>query len=56
MDNDRMNKMLDAIWPKSELESKDPPTPDVQKFFDLFKASEELLCEYTRIIIRAFVT
>jgi hypothetical protein len=56
MDNNRMNKMLDAIWPNNELESKDPPTSDVQKFFDLFKASKEPLREYTRIIIRAFVT
>jgi hypothetical protein len=34
-DDDRMDEMLDAIWLKLGINSKDPPTPEVQKFFDM---------------------
>ena len=46
-DIDRMDKMLEAIRPEVESESEETPTPEVQKFFDLLKASEEPLHEHT---------
>jgi hypothetical protein len=36
--------------------SEDPPTPEVQKFFDMLKASEEPLHEHTIVSVLAFVT
>jgi hypothetical protein len=54
--DDRMDEMLDAIWPELEINHEDPPTPDVQKFFDMLKASEEPLYEHTTVSILAFVT
>jgi hypothetical protein len=45
--DDRMDKMLDAIWPELETNPDDPPTPEVQKFFDILRASEEPLHEHT---------
>jgi hypothetical protein len=41
--DDRMDEMLDAIRPELETNSEDPPTPEVQKFFDILRASEEPL-------------
>jgi hypothetical protein len=38
--DDRMDEMLDAIQPELEINREDPPTPEVQKFFDILKASE----------------
>jgi hypothetical protein len=32
--DDRMDEMLDAIRPELETHPEDPPTPEVQKFFD----------------------
>jgi hypothetical protein len=43
--NDRMNEMLDVIQSKLERNPEDPPTPKVQKFFDILGGSEELLHE-----------
>jgi hypothetical protein len=54
--DDRMDDMLDAIWPKLETNHEDPPTSEVQKFFDMLKASEELLHEHTSVSVLAFVT
>jgi hypothetical protein len=54
--DDRMDEMLDTIWLELETNSEDPPTPEVQKFFDMFRASEESLHEHTTISILAFVT
>jgi len=54
--DDRMDEMLDAIRPEFEAHSEDPPTPEVQQFFDLLKASEEPLHEHTAVSILAFVT
>jgi hypothetical protein len=54
--DDRMDEVLDAIWPKLETNHEDPPTPEVQKFFDMLKASEEPLHEHMTISILAFVT
>lgn len=57
-DYDRMDEMLDDLREDIEFprESEDPPTPEVKKFFDLLKASEEPLHEYTSVTILAFVT
>jgi hypothetical protein len=41
--DDRMDEMLDAIRPELETNSEDPPTPEVQKFFNILRASEEPL-------------
>jgi hypothetical protein len=54
--DDRMDEMLDAIQPKLETNREDPPTPEVQKFFDMFKSSEEPLHEHTTVSVLAFVT
>jgi hypothetical protein len=35
--DDRMDEMLDAIRPELEINCEDPPTPEVQKFFDMLK-------------------
>ena len=54
-DEDRMDEMIDAICPEFEADSEDPPTREVQKFFDLLKASEEPLHEHTIVYVLAFV-
>jgi hypothetical protein len=33
----RMDEMLDAIWPEFDLDTKDPHTPEVKEFFRLLK-------------------
>jgi hypothetical protein len=53
---DRMDEMLEAIWPEFDLDTEDPPTPVVEEFFRLLKASEEPLHEYTKVTMLAFVT
>jgi hypothetical protein len=55
-DDDMMDDMLDAKRPELETTRDDPTTPEVQKFFDMHRASEELLHEHTTISILAFVT
>jgi hypothetical protein len=54
--DDRMDEMLDAIRPELETNPEDPPTPEVQNFFDMLKALEEPLHEYTTVSILTFVT
>jgi hypothetical protein len=54
--DDRMDEMLDAIWPELETIREDPPTREVQKFFDMLKASEESLHEHMTVNVLAFVT
>jgi hypothetical protein len=54
--DDRMDEMLDAIWPELETNSEDPPTPEVQKFFDVLRAPEEPLHEHTIVSILASMT
>jgi hypothetical protein len=54
--DDRMDEMLDAIRPKLETNREDPPTPEVQIFFDMLKFSEEPLHEHTTVSVLAFVT
>jgi hypothetical protein len=54
--NDRMDEMLDAIRSELETHPEDSPTLEVQKFFDMLKASEEPLHEHKTVSILAFVT
>jgi hypothetical protein len=53
---DRIDEMLEAIRLEFDLDTKDPPTPEVEEFFRLLKASEELLHEHTKVTVLAFVT
>jgi hypothetical protein len=54
--DDRMDEMLNVIRSEIETNPKNPPTPEVQKFFDILRASEEPLYEHTTVSILAFVT
>jgi hypothetical protein len=54
--DNRMDEILDAIRPELETNREDPPTPEVQKFFDVLKASGESLHEHTTVSVLAFVT
>jgi hypothetical protein len=51
---DRMDEMLNAICPEFEADFEDPPTPEVQKFFELLKSSEEALHEHTTMYVLSF--
>jgi hypothetical protein len=55
-EDDRMDEMLDAIRPELETNREDPPTPEVQKFFEMLRASEEPLHEHLTVGVLAFVT
>jgi hypothetical protein len=46
-----MDEMLDAIRPELKTNSEDPPTSEVQKFFNMLRASEEPLHEHTTVRI-----
>jgi hypothetical protein len=52
---DRMDEMLDAIRWELEINSKDPPTPEVQKFSNMLRASEELLHKHMTISVLTFL-
>jgi hypothetical protein len=54
--DDMMDEMLDAIRSELETNSKDRPTSEVQKFFDMLRALEESLHEHTTLSVLAFVT
>jgi hypothetical protein len=54
--DDRMDEMLDAIRPEVETNPEDPPTPKIQKFFSILRASEEPLHEHTIVSVLTFVT
>jgi hypothetical protein len=54
--DDRMDEMLDTMWPELETNCEDPPTPEVQKFLGMLRASEESLHEHTTVSVLAFVT
>jgi hypothetical protein len=54
--DDRMDEMLDAIRLGLETNCEDPPTLEVQKFFDMLRASEEPLHEHTTVSVLAFIT
>jgi hypothetical protein len=51
-----MDEMLETIWLKFDLDTEDPPTLEVEEFFRLLKASEELLHGHTKVTVLAFVT
>jgi hypothetical protein len=53
---DRMDEMLEAIWPEFDLDTEDPLMPEVDEFFRLLKALEELLHGHTKVTVLAFVT
>jgi hypothetical protein len=53
---DRMDEMLESIGPEFDLDTEDPPTPEVKEFFRLLKASEELLHKHTKVTVLTFVT
>jgi hypothetical protein len=65
-DYDRMEEMLDNVRhellpvdsknPPPPPDSEDPPTLEVQKFFELLKATEEPLHEHTKVTILVFMT
>jgi hypothetical protein len=44
-DDDRMDEMLDTIQLELKTNCQDPPTPEVQFFFDMLRVSEESLQE-----------
>jgi hypothetical protein len=48
--------MLEAIRPEFDLDTEDPPTPEVKEFFRLLKASEDPLHGHTKVTVFAFVT
>jgi hypothetical protein len=52
---DRMNEMLEAIWPEFDLDTEDPHMPEVEEFFRLLKASEEPLHEHMKVTMLTFV-
>jgi hypothetical protein len=53
---DRMDEMLEVIWPEFDLDTEDPLMPEVDEFFRLLKALEELLHGHTKVTVLAFVT
>jgi hypothetical protein len=65
-DYDRMEEMLDDVRhelltvdsenPDQPTDYEDPATPEVQKFFELLKATEEPLHEHTKVTVLVFVT
>jgi hypothetical protein len=54
--DDRMDEMLDAIWSELETNCEYPPTLEVQKFFDMLRASEESLHEHMIVSVLTFIT
>jgi hypothetical protein len=54
--DDRMDEMLDAIHPKLETNRVESSTPEVQKFFDMLKVSQEPLHEHRTVSVLALVT
>jgi hypothetical protein len=52
----RIDEMLEAIWPECDLNTKDPPKQEIEEFFRLLKASEELLHGHTKVAMLTFVT
>jgi hypothetical protein len=52
----RMDEVLEAIRPKFDQDIEDPPTPEVEEFFRLLKASEELLHGHMKVTVLTFMT
>jgi hypothetical protein len=55
-DVDRMDQMLEDLQPELTPDHHDSPTPEVQMFFDLLKASEEPLHGHSDVTVLEFVT
>jgi hypothetical protein len=53
---DRMDEMFEAIRPEFDLDTEDPPTPEVEEFFSVMKNSKESLHKNTKVAVLAFVT
>jgi hypothetical protein len=51
-----MDEILEAIRSEFDLDTEDPPTPEVEEFFRLLKASDESLHEHMKVTLLAFVT
>jgi hypothetical protein len=49
--DDRMDEMLDAIRSEFGTNPEDPPTPEVQKFFDILRSLEEALHEHVIVSV-----
>jgi hypothetical protein len=55
-DDDRMDQMLEDLHPELAPDHHDSPTLEVQKLFNLLKASEEPLHGHTNVIVLEFMT
>jgi hypothetical protein len=55
-DKDRMDEMLDDLGAQFNLDPEEPPTPEVEQFFELLKAAEQPLHDYTKVTILETVT
>jgi hypothetical protein len=53
---DRMDEMLNAMCPKFEVDFEDHPIPEVQKFFGILKALEDVVHKHTAMSVLSFVT
>jgi hypothetical protein len=51
-----MDEMLEDLQPELALDHHDSSTSEVQKFFDLLKASEEPLHGHTNVTVLEFMT
>jgi hypothetical protein len=49
------DEMINAICPEFEADFEDPPILEVQKFFELLKASEEVVHKRTTMYVLSFV-
>jgi hypothetical protein len=47
---------IDSENPRQPSDYEDPPTPKVQKFFELLKAAEEPSHEHTKVTVLVSVT
>jgi hypothetical protein len=47
---------VDSENPRPPTDYENPPTPEVQKFFKLLKATEEPLHEHTKVTVLVFMT
>jgi hypothetical protein len=54
--DNRMDEMFDGIRLELETNREDPPTPEVQIFFDMLRASEEPLHQCMTVSFLAFIT
>jgi hypothetical protein len=55
-EGDVVHEILDLLHLELNLSPKNPPTPEVSRFYKFLKDSGELLHEHTDVSILAFVT